>query len=419
MWRGESLAARLARGALPADDVIRYGAEIASALAAAHAQGIVHCDLKPANIMVTASGAKVLDFGVARIAHDEESSQGPLAGTAAYMSPSQLNGNPADARSDIFALGLVLYEMLTGTRYSPGTQRVTADLPAGLGSLIDRCLMENATERVQHMDDIRVMLERLRSERAERSRMVEAGARHRVARTGRHGRGLGPASSVETRATRVAAGGLLCRGGKPAGIRRACKPANQAASVPSAASSAQAIQNARRPNLVPLRHHALPSLSGLATLPRRRPWSPWHPIQDWNATPVSPPMEPSGLRLAHGQLGRLRHLCEGRWSPKGRPCKLTQGVAEDWGPTWSPTDARIAFRRQPRRFAGIYWVNASGGPENLVAPIARQGQETLPQMSWSRDGKWIAAPDRDANGATRIYLFKGSIGRKARPHLRR
>lgn len=167
---GESLAARLLRGALPTDAVIRYGAEIASALAAAHTRGIVHCDLKPANIMVTASGAKVLDFGVARIAHDEESSDGPLVGTAAYMSPSQLNGNPADARSDIFALGLVLYEMLTGTRHSPGLQRLPANVPAGLGSLIDRCLRKDATDRVQHMEDVRVTLERLRSGRAERSR---------------------------------------------------------------------------------------------------------------------------------------------------------------------------------------------------------------------------------------------------------
>lgn len=91
--------------------------------------------------------------------------------------------------------------------------------------------------------------------------------------------------------------------------------------------------------------------------------------------------------------------------------KLTEGIAEDWGPTWSPDGRRIAFRRQ-RGDTGIYWVNATGGAESLVAPIARQGQETLPQMSWSRDGKWIAAPDRDASGATQIYLFAVASGEK-------
>jgi serine/threonine protein kinase len=271
---GESLAARLLRGALPADAVIRYGAEIASALAAAHARGIVHCDLKPANIMVTASGAKVLDFGVARIAHDQESSDGPLVGTAAYMSPSQLNGNPADARSDIFALGLVLYEMLTGTRHSPGLPKLPANLPAGLGSLIDRCLRKDATDRVQHMEDVRVTLERLRSGRAERSRWLKpAGAAALLA--------LAVTGAVKFRRNPRGA----CR------HRRRYPPRpspNQAASVPMN-NRARRRSGPRRSRSIPLRRHELPSSS--ARRPRRRPWSRWRPIPDSNGIPVSPPME--------------------------------------------------------------------------------------------------------------------------------
>src|SRR5207302_8658759 len=114
---GETLAARLKKGALSISLVLRYGAQIADALAAAHANGIIHRDLKPGNIMVTRSGVKVLDFGLAKTQRDETLTPSrAIMGTPAYMAPEQLQGKEADARSDIYALGLVLYEMLTGKR---------------------------------------------------------------------------------------------------------------------------------------------------------------------------------------------------------------------------------------------------------------------------------------------------------------
>ena len=120
---GETLAARLEAGALPPDQVTDFGIQIAEALEAAHERGVLHRDLKPTNIVVTAKGrVKVLDFGLAKLAHADVDTRATtlitagdaVAGTLAYMAPEQLLGEEADAGSDLFALGVVLYEMATG-----------------------------------------------------------------------------------------------------------------------------------------------------------------------------------------------------------------------------------------------------------------------------------------------------------------
>src|SRR5262245_7871140 len=134
LLEGETLAAMLARGPLPVSQALAYGAEIVDAVSAAHARGIVHRDLKPANVIVTPTGAKVLDFGLAKqmptvdanastVTFVQEkgalaaaTEPGRIAGTTAYMSPEQAEGKPVDARSDVFSLGVLLYEMLGGRR---------------------------------------------------------------------------------------------------------------------------------------------------------------------------------------------------------------------------------------------------------------------------------------------------------------
>ncbi len=123
---GESLSDRLRKGPVPAELLLRYGIQIAEALEAAHASGIVHRDLKPANIMIAKTGVKVLDFGLAKhvqpggadstVTLDSITEAGSVAGTLLYMAPEALRGEPSDARSDVWALGVVLYEMATGTR---------------------------------------------------------------------------------------------------------------------------------------------------------------------------------------------------------------------------------------------------------------------------------------------------------------
>src|SRR5579864_2347605 len=125
---GETLAERLKKGPLPLAQVLQYAVEIADALDKAHRKGITHRDLKPGNIMLTKSGAKLLDFGLAKLrgsplasplsqlptANDTITAQGTILGTLQYMAPEQLEGKEADARTDSFAFGVVVYEMATG-----------------------------------------------------------------------------------------------------------------------------------------------------------------------------------------------------------------------------------------------------------------------------------------------------------------
>ena len=136
---GETLAVRLSRGQIPLDQALRYSIEIADALSKAHRQGIIHRDLKPANIVLTRAGAKLLDFGLAKflpgsvaqgvvlgdsaLAHEAGNltAEGSILGTFQYMSPEQLEGKEIDARSDIFAFGIVLYEMVTGRKALTGS----------------------------------------------------------------------------------------------------------------------------------------------------------------------------------------------------------------------------------------------------------------------------------------------------------
>lgn len=159
---GETLADRLARGRLGVERALLFGAQIAGALAAAHARGIVHRDLKPGNIMLGKSGVKVLDFGLAAstggtsLQDATRTMAGTAVGTPAYMAPEQLQGGPADARADVYALGLLLHEMATGVR-PPATCGVA--LPARFAEVVQRCLNVDPDERWQSARDLQTQLE--------------------------------------------------------------------------------------------------------------------------------------------------------------------------------------------------------------------------------------------------------------------
>ena len=175
---GETLAARLKRGKLTMQEALHFATQIADALSAAHAKGIVHRDLKPGNIMLTKSGLKVLDFGLAKIEHNlaEEqdmetiTAKGTILGTMQYMSPEQAQGKKVDARSDIFSFGLVLYEMITGKRAFDGSnpasiiaailEREAPTLePEGLNRLVKACLAKDPDARFQTARDLKRAIE--------------------------------------------------------------------------------------------------------------------------------------------------------------------------------------------------------------------------------------------------------------------
>ena len=135
---GETLSARIGKGPLPMEEVLRYGVQIAEALNEAHRAGVVHRDLKPGNVMIARHGVKVLDFGLAKMSETlEPTVTQPFAvlGTPAYMAPEQVAGRDAGAPSDLFALGLVLYEMTTGQLPLPGASLGSAMLGGGAGAV--------------------------------------------------------------------------------------------------------------------------------------------------------------------------------------------------------------------------------------------------------------------------------------------
>ncbi len=179
-------------GPLPAAEAVRLALQITDALRVAHQKGILHRDLKPANILVTSDGrAKVLDFGLAKVMTAEQdvtlTTEGTVAGTAAYMSPEQAQGKVLDARSDVFSLGAVLYEMLSGTRAFGGDTAaevlsgVLRDDPPpcvalhGLDPIVRRCLAKQPDQRFSSMSDLKAALETGDRQRLERREAVDRG----------------------------------------------------------------------------------------------------------------------------------------------------------------------------------------------------------------------------------------------------
>ncbi len=363
---GETLSQRLAKGALPAESYLRYGIEIADALDRAHRQGIVHRDLKPGNIMLTKSGIKLLDFGLAKFtvtpsaaslsalpteAARQLTDTGQILGTLQYMSPEQLEGKEADARSDLFAFGAVLYEMATGQKAFSGKSQasliaailknepqpisaVSPLTPPALDRVVRSCLAKDPDDRWQTAHDVMLQLLWI-AEGSQAGIPAPVAARRR----GRERLAWGVAAAL------TLAAGLLTA----------------------------AYWRSRATPSVSLRLSLLP--------PEGKTFS--FVGEDYGQDAPAPvAISPDGRRLVFGaqDLDTVRLYVRSLDSFEAQPL---EGTEQAWFPFWSPDGASIGFFQESK----LKRIRAGGGPAEVIAsaPNARGG-------SWGPDGTIIFAP---------------------------
>jgi Tol biopolymer transport system component len=393
---GQALADRLARGPLPLDQTLKIGAEIAEALAAAHAAGILHRDLKPGNVMLTKSGVKLLDFGLAKpgvfAAGGGSATELPtrtsapltekgfIAGTLQYMAPEQLEGKEPDARTDIFALGAVLYEMTTGKkafearsqasliaaileRDPPPVSQVQPVAPPALDRLIRTCLAKDPDERWQTARDV-----------ARELRWVERSAEEAPAKT------LGGRRASAPLAWAVAVLGVVAAIAMFAVARRnASRQEILRVFIPAPANTLFHFLEA---NCGPVavspdgRHLAFSTVDALQTI---RLWL--QPLDAEAASPIPgtegasfPFWSPDGRSLGFFAGGKLRTVeaSAGAATPRALADAL-DGRGASWGP-----DGTILFN--PSGASALYRVSYSGG--NPVAVTTLEAGERDHRWPW-------------------------------------
>ena len=425
---GETLAARLGRGALPIDEALSVAIDIGSALDTAHRAGIVHRDLKPGNIMLARSGPKLLDFGLAKAAATVQSTataptaaaitaHGTILGTFQYMAPEQIEGRDADARSDIFAFGCVLYEMLTGSKAFAGKSEasligaimhasppsVSATVPVSpseLDRLVQTCLAKDPDDRWQDVRDLLRELKWIRSS------------------------GLAP---------RVPVAGSS----KGAALRSRAIVALAAAAVLATVVSTYVITRSRVAPDVPA------WAGGPITLTIGIPEGTSPPSEQGGTSP--PAVSPDGRMVAWVSRGRdgsriwIRRLDETTpralpgtdgasypfWSPDNRALGFfaqatlkrtnvaggsVQALAETplvaLGGTWSAQDVIVFSTR-----FGLYQMPAGGGPVTQVAALDRSRQEnSLRFPQFLPDGRhflYVARSGRPEQNAAYIGSLDG------------
>ena len=393
---GKALDELIPRNGLTLKEILRYGIQIADALSKAHNAAIVHRDLKPANVMVTPDGlVKVLDFGLAKMSPTVEAlatrtvvtqtADGTVLGTTAYMSPEQAEGKPLDGRTDIFSLGVMLYEMATGQRPFRGDSHASVlasvlredprppaelrpDIAPELARLITRCLRKDPERRVQSMADLRVALDELREE-SESRKVVPSPQPARPSVAGSR-RWLAVAATVVLIATAGAAWFVMGR--------------NSSGESP----------------LEPV------------------------PLTNYSGNELQPSFSPDGNQVAFMWDGEQQDNWDiyVKLTGPGAPLRLTTDPHRDYGPAWSPDGRTIAFMRYLEGdMVAVMLVPPLGGAERKIAQFPTQVlfANPLASLCWAPDSHYlfVAASEKpgEPQRIVRLSVDTGDIKTLAVP----
>ena len=399
LLKGQTLEARLSsQGRLESDEVLELSTQLADALDAAHTAGIVHRDVKPANIFITDRGqAKILDFGLAKtdrlkaaealtISHDVErlTGHGATLGTLAYMSPEQALGKELDPRTDLFSLGAVIYEALTGKppfigatpaaifdqilNRAPAPVQLNPEVAPGLEGVVKKLLDKDVDLRYQHASELRADLKRMR-------RDTDSGHRLRAASLG------GATRRSALKVTGTAALGALALGAVVWSARGFVGPTPAGTNSPALTIS---------------------------------------PLTDTEGLSLSASWSPDGTQVAYdytlnGSMDVAVMSLGG-----GEPRLVAGGPNDEAMPRWSPDGSRIAFLSDDGTGMNVYWVPPTGGARRRIAQTHLQYLDRFTSIGavgsqpWSPDGRRLVFSRLEPTNSVALWTVDTESGQEAR-----
>jgi eukaryotic-like serine/threonine-protein kinase len=414
LMEGETLKHKITDKPLALNTLLDWAIQISDGLDAAHSRGIIHRDLKPANLFITKRGqAKILDFGLAKLLSERKAAAvavsqqtvtavqtdpGRTMGTPAYMSPEQALGEQLDARTDLFSLGVVLYEMATGKVPFDGTStaavmvsilrdaapppiRVNPELPPELGRIIGKALEKDREMRYQSAAELRADLKRLRRD-TDSGRVLARAEIYPLSAAN------SPAPTTLAAPDRQTGSGLL--------RLRWMVLAMVLIGVMA---------------VIIWRQHTAQQPAFLSA----------EPLTSYVGLQLCPSFAPDGERVAFSWEGEKQDNFDIYVKQIGieTPLRLTSDPSPDLSPAWSPNGRSIAFIRVlAKDRAGLLLIpSLVGGPERRIAEITAPdiGYRGLKLLAWSPDGKWLVVPDgRSPDAVVGLFLVSVDTGEKHR-----